>query len=293
MRAGTRRIDVSTILTLAGLTIRETQRRRILWVALLMGIAFLLVFGLGFHFIFAELERDLARGQAGATVDVAGTIASFLTLTGLYVINFLVIVITALLSAGSIAGEIESHTIETIVTKPIRRWQVVLGKWLGYTTIVAVYLLVLAGGVILMARLRSGYAMHNVGAGLALMLLAGLTMLSLSMLGGTRFSTLANGALVFMLYAIAFVGGWVEQIGAMLQNETAVDIGILSSLIMPADVVWKKASTLLQPSVQSGIDLAGPFVVASQPSNLMIIYALIYTLAVLLAALWSFSRRDF
>jgi hypothetical protein len=38
--------------------------------------------------------------------------------------------------------------------------------------------------------------------------------------------------------------------------------------------------------------IAGPFTVVSQPSNLMVVYAVIYTAALLLFALWSFTRRD-
>lgn len=280
-----------TVLNMAGLTIRETQRRRILWIAFLMGLLFLLIFGLGFHYILLDIEAEPAfrRQSAGQFTEM---IANFLTLTGLYVINFLVIVIAALLSAGSVSGEIESHTIEAIVTKPLRRWEIVLGKWLGFAVVLSLYLLLLAGGVLLIAYLRSGYRLQDVPSGLGLMLLSALSMLSLSILGGTRLSTLANGALAFMLYATAFVGGWVEQIGALLRNETAVDLGIASSLIMPADVLWKKASIVFQPRVLDTMEFAGPFVVTSQPNDAVVVYAILYTLVLLLAALWSFSRRD-
>lgn len=278
-----------TVLTIARLTIHEIQRRRILWVALFMALAFLVVFGLGFHYIFVEVEAEpIGPGR----FDVPTVIASFLTLAGLYVINFLVIVIAALLSAGIISGELESHTMETIVTKPIRRWEVVLGKWLGLAVIITVYLLALAGGVLLIAYLRAGFRMPGIAGGLGLMLLGALTMLSLSLLGGTRLSTLANGSLAFMLYAVAYVGGWVEQIGALLRNETAVDLGILSSLLMPADVLWKKASLLFNPQLGGGMDFPAPFVVMSQPNEYAVYYALFYTVFLLALALWSFSRRD-
>jgi hypothetical protein len=107
-------------------------------------------------------------------------------------------------------------------------------------------------------------------------------------IGGLRLSTLANGSLAFMLYATAFIGGWVEQIGAMLRNETAVDLGIVAGLIMPADVLWKKASLYFQPGLQTAVQFAGPFVVMSQPGRAMTAYAT----TLLLLALWSFSRRD-
>jgi ABC-type transport system involved in multi-copper enzyme maturation permease subunit len=282
---------VTTVYNIALLTIRETQRRRILWVALLMGILFLLIFGLGFHYILADIQ-GAAGFRSRSDAQLTEIIANFLTLTGLYVINFLVIVIAALLSAGSISGEVESHTIDTTVTKPIHRWEVIAGKWLGFVVILALYLLLLAGGVLLIAYGRSGYLLQNVPAGLGLMLLGILTMLSLSILGGTRLSTLANGALAFMLYATAFIGGWVEQIGALLRNETAVDLGIASSLIMPADVLWKKASILFQPRIMGSVDIPAPFVVTSQPNDAVVVYGMLYAVILLLLALWSFSRRD-
>lgn len=282
---------MTTIATIMQLTIRETQRRRILWVGLLMGIAFLVIYGLGFHYIFAELEAEIGRGR-GPGARFLPTIANFLMLTGLYVIHFLVVVMAALLSAGTLSGEIESHTMETVLTKPLGRWQVVLGKWLGYALLIGIYLLLLAGGVILITYLRSGLLARNIGPALGLMLLGGLSMLSLTILGGTRLSTLANGAAAFMLYSLAFVGGWVEQIGAMLQNTTAVDLGIFSSLLMPADALWKKASLLFQPQLSVDFDMAGPFIVVSEPSELMTLYALAYVLLLLALALWSFSRRD-
>ena len=282
---------MGTIGTIMRLTIRETQRRRILWVALLMGIAFLALYGLGFHYIFAELEAEIERGR-GPGARFLPVIANFLLLTGLYVIHFLVIVLAALLSAGTLSGEIESHTMETLLTKPLGRWQVVLGKWLGYLLLIAIYLLLLAGGVILITYVRSGLRAQNIVPGLTLMLLGALSMLSLSILGGTRLSTLANGAAAFMFYSLAFVGGWVEQIGALLRNNTAVDLGIVSSLLMPADALWKKASLLFQPQMQFDLDMAGPFVVMSEPSDLMTLYAVGYVLVLLFLALWSFSRRD-
>ena len=95
-----------------------------------------------------------------------------------------------------------------------------------------------------------------------------------------------------MLYGVAFIGGWVEQIGALLRNETAVDIGIVSSLIMPSEMLWKKASALFLPSLANNPFNVGPFAVASEPSTLMLLYGGFYTVALLLLALWSFSVRD-
>lgn len=274
-----------SVLTLARLTIRETQRRRILWIGALMGIVFLLIFGLGFHFIY----RDITENMSGDEIIFP---LRFLTLAGIYATNFLVVIVAVLISVATISGEIESHTIESLLTKPIQRWQLLAGKWLGYAAIIFLFVLLLPGGVMLIVYLRSGFVLSNMIAGLALIYLEGLVALSVSMAGGTRLSTLANGALAFMLFGIAFIGGWVEQIGAILRNETAVDVGIITSLIMPTEVLWKKASTLLEPGLVSGFEFAGPFSVSSQPSDLMVVYSVFYIFLLMLLALRLFTTRD-
>ena len=139
---------------------------------------------------------------------------------------------------------------------------------------------------------RADFLFRNLGWGLILMIQQALIILSISIAGGTRLSTLANGVLAFTLFAIAFMGGWVEQIGALFRNEAAVDIGIVTSLIMPSEILWKKALTLFQPTMANMPFSAGPFAVASQPSDLMVVYGVVYTVVLLLFAMWSFSRRD-
>ncbi|WP_420628534.1 ABC transporter permease [Candidatus Leptofilum sp.] len=277
---------MNTVLIFAELTIRESQRRKVLWLALLLAISFLTIFGLGLHFIYREVVR------VGMPADEVELGLGILLSAGLYVTNFLVVVMAVLISVTAVSGEIDSHTIEALVTKPVRRWEIILGKWLGFAAILMIYTVLLVGGIIVLYRWRTGIAVPNVVEGLSLLLLQGLLVLSVTLLGGTRLSTLANGVLAFMLVGIAFIGGWVEQIGSLLQNETAVDVGIVTSLIMPTEVLWKQALALLQPRVSTSPFAAGPFVILSQPSDLMIWYAVVYTAVLLLLSLVSFSRRD-
>ncbi|MFN2137867.1 MAG: ABC transporter permease subunit [Candidatus Promineifilaceae bacterium] len=269
------------------LTVREAQRRRILIVALIMGLAFLILFAVGFHYVFLQIEREGITGSRQGEL-----ITGFLLTAGLYAANLLVTIIAVLVSVTTISGEIDSHTIDALITKPVRRWEVVFGKWLAFAALLLLYTLFLAGGLILAVYLRSGFLPSNIPIGLALMVLQALIILSVTIAGGTRLSTLANGVLAFTLYAIAFLGGWVEQIGALFRNEAAVDIGIVTSLIMPSEILWKKAQSIFQPQLAATPYAAGPFAVSSQPSDLMIVYGVAYLLFFLFFAMWSFSRRD-
>lgn len=279
---------MSPVLTIAHLTLREAQRRRILWVAILMSALFLIVFGLGLHFIVREFEKTAGEFSNNLPAEIPATLSTM----GLYVTNFLVVITAVLISVAAISGEIESHVIDVVVTKPIYRWQIVLGKWLGFTAMTLTYTLILAGGVMLLVYWRTGFKLNHIPAGLALLGLNAVIMISLTLAGGTRLSTLANGILAFMLYGVAFIGGWVENIGALLRNETAVNLGIVASLIVPIEALWRKAALLFQPRLLSNMALAGPFAVGSEPSAWMIVYGILYLSACLAFAIRTFTRRN-
>jgi len=270
---------------IARLTFREAARRWILWVALIMGALFLLVYGLGYREIYKEIIRE------GTNQLQLREFSNFLQMMGLYAVNFLTLIIAVLTSVDTLAGEINSGTIHTLVSKPIRRWQIVIGKWLGFTCMLSIYQLLMAGGVILTGYFVSGNFVHNLASGLFFMWMNVILLLSISICGGAILSTLANGVLAFGLYGVAFIGGWVEQFGALMQNPTAVNIGIVSSLIMPSEALWKRAVYEMQSPIAAAFGMT-PFSSISTPSPLMVVYAAFYTTAAIGIAVYFFNRRD-
>ncbi|MBC7263489.1 MAG: ABC transporter permease [Chloroflexi bacterium] len=277
---------MTNILLIAELTFHEVRRRKIMWAALLLGAAFLLLYGLGFHFIYRELKRELASRPQFLPDWV-----NLLLMMALYAVNFLIVVMTVLTSVDTISGEIASNTIQAIAVKPIRRAEILLGKWLGFAGMLVLYTAFMIGGVLLATYLESGHLPPHPLEGSLFMILEGLVLLTLSLLGGTFLSTLANGVLVFGLFSVAFIGGWVEQFGSILHNETAVNIGIVASLIMPSEAVWKRAAYLMQPPIFREFSMT-PFSVTSPPSTAMMIYVVGYTLVALVLALRVFEKRD-
>jgi Cu-processing system permease protein len=281
------------MLTITSLTFREAWRKKIFWLALGLGVAFLILFGIGFHLIFIEVtehSRSAAQNRAYANI-LKNEVSGVFLILGLFAVNFLIVMMSALTSVDSIAGEISSHTIQTIASKPLRRWEIVLGKLLGQSLMLGGYVIFMAGGLILEVYLLTGYLPPNILAGLSLMILEGLIVFSITTLGGTYFSTLANGVVVFMLYGIAFAGSWVEQMGAALESDTAIQVGIIASLIMPSEAMWRLASDLMQPLLVKQTEMS-LVVLFSKPSPAMVIYAGIYGAVLVGLALRQFSRRD-
>ncbi len=287
---------MKNIFTLAQMTFREAIRRRIVATGLLLGLCFLIIYSIGFHFIIGQVritektfQSDPSKVALARIADTEGV--NTLLLAGLYAVTFLSIAMAALLAADTLAGEINSGTIQTIVTKPIRRMDVVLGKWLGFATLLGLYFLLMGGGTVLSVWIQSGYAPNHLVTGLGLIYVEALLIMTISMACSSAFSALATGSIVFGLYGLAFIGGWIEQFGAMLQNPTAIKVGIVASLIIPSESLWKRAAFEMQTPLAASLGMS-PFSTVSVPSPLMIGYTVLYLLAILTIAVRVFDKRD-
>jgi ABC-type transport system involved in multi-copper enzyme maturation permease subunit len=278
---------------IARLIFLEAIRRRILLSAFLLGVAFLILYSVGFYLMRQEAVPDNPRSDISSAIFKSG-IDNFLTLAGLYAVNFLAIAMGALVSADTLAGEISSGTIQALVTKPVRRAEIVLGKWLGFAGLLALYLVLMVGGVMAVAYVLDGYVVPGVVGGIALIYLETLLVMSVTLMCSSMFSTLATGGVIFGLYGIAFIGGWVEQFGALLQNQAAVNIGIVSSLIIPSEALWRRAAYEMTPPLAQvlGVSFSGPMFTVSVPSDVQIVYAVGYLAVALVIGVRVFARRD-
>lgn len=272
------------ILTVAHLTLYEARRRRIVTAAALCGGAFLIVFIGGVFFSGRELAEE------GAPLLERQGMLSLLTIAGLFAANFLSVLFAVLLPVDALSGEIDSGVMQTLASKPISRTEILLGKWLGHWTIIAAYLLLLSVGVLLTGWLVAGHAQINVSRALPLMLLEVTLLLTVSIAGGTRLSTVTNGIAALGFYGIAFIGGWVEQIGGFAGVSSARTIGIAASLISPPDALWRLAAYHLQPPLLRDLG-AGPFAAGSVPTILSVWWAGAFTALTLMWAVRSFGRR--
>lgn len=277
--------SMRALLTIVHLTLHEALRRRILTAALVCGAAFLVLYGAGFHYIELEMRHEGGLGGAQRRMFL-----TFITLAGLYAVNFLMVMTAVLLPVDTLSGEISSGVIQTVAAKPVRRSEILLGKWLAHWLVMAAYLALLAGGVLAIARLMGGFLPQRIQVGIPLMLLEGTVLLTLSIAGGTRLSTVTNGVMVFGLFGLAFVGSWVEQIGTMAGNDTARYVGTIASLVMPSEAMWQLAAHHMQPTLMSEMG-ATPFSPVSVPSAAMVWWAAGYAAVVLLVAVRAFSKR--
>jgi Cu-processing system permease protein len=266
-------------------TFREAARKKILWTAMLTGVGFLALFALALHFQISDFD---ARGTAPF---VRYQILDAMLMVGLYVVDLLAVIMAILTAVDTISGEITSGTIHAIATKPIPRWQIFLGKWLGFAAMTAAFVALTFGGTILVSYAMGHVAPEHPWEGGWLVLLECLLALTVTFFFGTRFSTLTNGVLVLGLHGLAFMGGWLEQMSGFTESAKLVMTGIIVSLLMPSEAIWRRAAFDMQSPLAAALPFS-PFASTSIPSNLMIGYGALYLLIALFAALFSFYLRD-
>lgn len=276
---------------LARMTFREAIRRRIVLTGLVLGILFLIVYSIGFGMIFTQMRYEAGAEATAFDRIILNEMSNFLLLAGLYAITFLSVAMGALLSADTLAGEINSGTIQTIVAKPLRRMHVVLGKWLAFAVLLGLYLLLMGGGAVLTVYLQSGYLPRNLLPGLLLIYLEALLVMTFALACSSAMPTLATGGTVFGLYGLAFIGGWLEQIGSIFNNQTVVQVGIATSLLFPTEAMWRRATFEMQTALGAALQMT-PFVTLSVPNLLMVVYAVLYLLFALATAIRIFQNRD-
>jgi hypothetical protein len=92
---------------------------------------------------------------------------------------------------------------------------------------------------------------------------------------------------------VAFIGGWIEQFGTFFENETAINIGIVCSLIMPAEALWRMAAGEIQSTLaQLTSSFTSPFSLGAAPSSLFVGYSIFYIFVAVALAIRRFAQRD-
>lgn len=274
-----------SFLTIMQLTFLEMRRRRIVLAALACGFGCLVVFAAAIYLL--NNSHHLPR----ASLLQIRIVLQLETLAGLYAVNLMTVTVAVMLPVDAISGEIVSGVMQTLASKPVRRAEIVLAKWLVYWLMIAAYTTVMVLGVVVAMRLITGFAQAHVPVAVGLMILQGTVLLSVVVAGGARLTTIANGMIAFGFYSVAVVGGWIEQIGVMMGDSGARYIGTAISLVSPTDALWRRAIYVLQPPVMAQVSMT-PFSPASVPSVAMIWWAAAFAAGALaLAAFW-FEKRS-
>ena len=276
------------MITIAAITFREVLRKRVLLLTLLWAAAFFALYGTGVYHANKNLHN--------ASPMLKNVLVPQLYFVGLYFGNFIMAFLAIFSSVGAISTEVENGTMHAILSRPIRRSEIVLGKFLGFASMLAIGSAVFFVTVTLLVAYITGFHLpcYDLLIALALFCFQPLILLALATLGTTFLPTLSNGVALFSLYAVGVIGGMIEQIGSLARSVTLTNIGLISSLIIPTDAMYRKLTNVVAKAANSPLSVMqmGPFGSQAEPSFWMTAYSIVYLLAVLAIAVYVFNRRD-
>jgi ABC-type transport system involved in multi-copper enzyme maturation permease subunit len=282
------------VIAIAAASFKEALRKKLFILVAALTLVYLILFGVITHFAVKDLARagELNTIQA---LDIASNIVSFL---GFYFSSMLVAFLTIMASVGSISSEVESGVIHSIITRPIKRSSYVLGKYLGLGVLSVSYAVFLFAAIIAICAIFKLPIVNtlkplDVLKGLLFFTLEPLAILSLSIFGSAAFKTLSNGIFVISLYILGLIGGVMEQIGSMLGNQSLVNLGIISSLISPFDVIYRQmlSALFINLGITSPFMMSGGMT-STAPSIWMLIYIFVYIPGLVILAIRKFRVKD-
>jgi len=278
-------------LTVAGLTLREALRRRVVWALLILTVVLLGLSAWGFSKLIG-LNTDLGTMTSGE----ARLVASLLINLIMFGFSLIAAIGTAFLAGPTLAGEVESGQALAMLARPVRRSAVLFGKWLGLITFGCGYVVLAGLAQLLVVRVVVGYWPPDPVTGLALLAAETITLLTLALLLSSVVSTMASGIIAVGLFGATWVAGVVGGVGHALGNAGVERVGTVSRILLPTDGLWHGAMNAFQDPVallQMGNDQGGfPFLSESALTPAYLAWA-----AVWIAVIWgltalSFQRRD-
>jgi Cu-processing system permease protein len=296
------------VLVVAYWTVLEARRRRLLLAGVVLSVAFVALFVVGFALLYHSQERSLLSEQAlgslpPGVVDAREellALATVLVVLGLYGVQFLAALLGLFLGVASVSPEIDSGALHAVLARPLSRLEYLLGRFLALAGLLAAYVVVMSAALLLTARVVAGYEPGSAARTVGLMILQMLILLAVSLLGSTVLPTLANGVVMLALFGLAWLGGIIGFIGTIPPgNELMANLGTAVGLLLPADAVWRGASyhvlpptLLVASSFTSRGDLQLPFASTAPIAPAMLAWAAAYPVACLALAVAAFRRRD-
>ena len=279
------------MLTIMRITFLECIRKKVFVLSVLLMVLYLALCGFGLHSAYSSNAANMMNGQLDTLM--ASLLTPVFTLS-----SMLIIFLVVLSSAGIISSEIENGIIQPILTRPISRYTVILGKFFGISLMIIIFSFVMFYSILLMNTLFSGVPLSKFGYGnimgaSLLYVLQPLILLSISLRFGINLATMANGVIMVVFYIISSMGAMIERIGVMLDSYAMVNSGIISSLVCPMDAVNRKFGSLLFAHLnnQFGI-LSNMGGAISEPSAIMIVYAVLFIVFMVFWACRSFAKRS-
>jgi ABC-type transport system involved in multi-copper enzyme maturation permease subunit len=287
-------ITLRPMLVIAGLTLREIVRRRIAWVLLILALASVALVGVG-----VQRLVTFARADGVAELEIRIGVSQVLIMIA-FMFSFVLAMSAAFLAAPAIASDVETGTVLAMLARPIRRADLVVGRWLGLSIAIAVYAVVSGLLAIAVVNLVSGHLPPFPLLAVGYLAWQAITVLTLALALGTRLPAIAAGAVTVVVFGLGWFVGVLGSIAIVFNAEPLARAADVLGVVLPTDGLWRGVIYGLEPPLvamlASGASARGlqasPFFAVSAPSVLFVAWSVVWVVLMVIAGALLFRRRE-
>ena len=273
--------------------LRESVRRKMFAVVLVLTLGFLALYGYGVDAAFRNTANFVGPGQE--TLDPKALTGAVVFGLALFATLFLGAVLAVFLTLNVVRGDAEAGLLQPLVVRPLGRTQLLLGRFAGAAGVcggytLAVYFVALA----LTWRIGGWTPDRIVTPGLELA--AAVVVVSAVALAGSVFlAPIATGIGTLMVFGAGLLTGLLGEIGRAIGSTELQRISHAVWWLVPFDALYEDALHRLTVDTTgfAGFVLRlGPFGGSHQAGTRLLVWSGVYLCLVLGLALAAFTRRD-
>ena len=280
-------------LIVALFSLRESLRRRVFVVVGLLTFLFLALYGLATWQAFKAADDFTGATEAGVEADVV--VGATLAGLAMFAILFLGTILAVFLTLGAVRGDAERGLLQPLLVRPLKRRTLLLGRWLGATSVCAPYVVLVALAAFALTFALGGWWPDRLVTPLLALALGVAIIAALSLAGSIVLASTANGIAVFMLFGAGLTAGLLGQIAEAIGSGSLDDIARVATWALPFEALYQAGLAELTADTvgftRLAIDL-GPFGGAESAGAGLWLWALAYLALVGAAAVAAFGRRD-
>jgi len=255
-----------TTFVIAGNTLGEALRKKILWIFFIAAAA-MIVLSVSFSQFSFRGEMTIIRSLGLGLLSIVG------------------LLITLVLGINLISVEMERKTIYTILSKPVRRYEFLLGKFLGAMMTLLIQLLLMSTVFIFLVTWKSNWDWKG-----SIELLKGTVMIffQLLMVGSVAmvFSVFTTPVVNFFTTSAIYIVGNLDLTDPMMHSKLALQKMFYTALhyAIPNFSNYNIQNKLIHPEVA----ITGEF----NYYAINVAYAVLYSSVLLIIAVLAFEKRD-
>jgi ABC-2 type transport system permease protein len=282
-------------LTIARLTVAEVLRRRIALILLVLTVV-----SVGLTTWGTERLVSLGRASGDASELEIWFVTSQILILVAFMFSFVLAMTAAFLGAPAIAADVESGVAHAMLARPIRRADLLFGRWLGLVIVVVVY--AVGSGILEIAAigLVTGYRPPEPWLAVGFLSAQAVVLLTFALLLSTRLPAIAAGAICVVVFGLGWMAGVFSGIGRFFDAAPLVTAAEASRWLLPTDGLWRGTIYGLEPPavVLVALGRAGPisgvnpFFASAPPPAEFLAWSAAWVAIVLGLSVLSLSRRD-